>query len=110
MELNGKIEKVTESFWTNPETQEIVKTLNVLVIEQKDQYPSSIVANVFGTERADQFLKYNKVGDVGKLSFNSRTKESNGRIFNQISYYRFDKIAKVETNQVAPAEEGDLPF
>ena len=110
MTLQGEIKSITESFWTNPETNEVVKTINVLVAEQKEQYPNSIVANIFGTDKAEQFQKYNKVGDVGELTFNSRTKESNGRLFNQVSIWRFDKKVIAPTPEQTLEAEGDLPF
>ena len=108
MKLRGEIKTITEKFFTSKDGAE-TKYLEVKVEQKDEQYPMSIVANVFG-DKVENFLKFNKVGAYGDLSINVRVKESNGRLFNSVSVWRFDKVETAP----APAEQednsGDLPF
>ena len=60
-------------------------------------------------EFVDKFIEFNKVGDQVEVEFNIRGKEYNGRIYNNLSHWRCDKVSAE-----APVAQGevvdDLPF
>ncbi|QDP51094.1 MAG: hypothetical protein Unbinned3907contig1000_37 [Prokaryotic dsDNA virus sp.] len=59
-------------------------------------------------EHVDNFIEYNKVGDIVEVEFNIRGKEYNGRIYNSLSHWRCDKVVKeVKQENVL---ETDMPF
>jgi len=108
MKITGELKAITEKFYTAKQSGEQVKYLEVLIQERGDDYPMSLVATVFG-DKVENFLKFNKVGAYGDLQFNLRAKESNGRYFNQLSVFRFDKVNE-ETPAPAKQVNDDLPF
>ena len=108
MKLRGEIKSINEKFFTAKDGSE-TKYLEVKVEQKDEQYPMSIVANVFG-DKVENFLKFNKVGNYGDLSINVRVKESKGRLFNSISVWRFDKVQEETTPGVEEDNSGDLPF
>lgn len=108
MKITGELKAITEKFYTAKQSGEEVKYLEVLIQERGDDYPMSLVATVFG-DKVENFLKFNKVGAYGDLQFNLRAKESNGRYFNQLSVFRFDKVNE-ETPAPAEPVNDDLPF
>lgn len=59
-------------------------------------------------EFVDKFIEFNKVGDQVEVEFNIRGKEYNGRIYNNLSHWRCDKVSTGEP--AAQGEESDLPF
>jgi len=60
-------------------------------------------------EFVDKFIEFNKVGDSVEVEFNIRGKEYNGRIYNNLSHWRCDKVSAGEP--VAQGEgEDSLPF
>ncbi len=70
---------------------------------------------IFGAEKVDKFLQYNKVGDMVDVDFNIRTNEWNDKHFTSLQAW---KVFKVGVNTPPPTpveavqEEGDdkLPF
>lgn len=97
------------------------KSVKFVVEEQGDsKYPQSSVFSYFGVEKVDNFLKYNKVGDVVEVSFNLSAREYKG------TYYQDNRAWKVwsdnkQSANVAPEPEAgynmgdslyedDLPF
>jgi len=110
MKITGQIKAINEKSYVSKKTNEESKFLEVLVEQVGEQYPESVLATVFG-DKIDNFEKYNNVGDFGELQFNLRARESNGRYFNQISVFRFDKVEKPQAEQqVEEEEDGNLPF
>ena len=108
MKITGKIEAINEKSYVNKTTKVEAKFLEVHFAEDKpnEEFPESLLMTVFG-DRVDNFLQYNKVGDAGELQFNMRVKPSkDGRLFNQITFFRLDKVAKQEP----VATEDSLPF
>ena len=59
-------------------------------------------------EFVEKFIEFNKVGDQVEVEFNIRGKEYNGRIYNNLSHWRCDKVST--DAPVAQGVESDLPF
>ena len=58
-------------------------------------------------EHVDNFISFNKVGDNVEVEFSIRGKEYNGKIYNNFSHWRCDKV-----EQAVPVEDdgSGLPF
>ena len=80
--------------------------------ETQEQYNNLYAFELFGEEKVDNFVKYNKVGDVVDVDFNVSTREWEGRYFTSLSAWKVFK-ANAEAAQVpSPADDpaNDLPF
>ena len=60
-------------------------------------------------EFVEKFIEFNKVGDSVEVEFNIRGKEYNGRIYNNLSHWRCDKVSTDAPVQQGE-EEDSLPF
>ena len=84
------------------------------VIETKEKYNNTLALDVFGTDKVDNFQKYNKVGDFVDVEFNvstyiSKNKTTGGNnYFTNASAWKIMK-AKVDVEDVREAIN-DLPF
>ena len=63
-------------------------------------------------EHVDNFIKFNKVGDVVDVEFTIRGQEYNGKIYNSLNHWRCDKVEMSTSDAVTPVtnEADDLPF
>tara|TARA_B110000459_G_C16406512_1_gene401052 strand:+ start:280 stop:627 length:348 start_codon:yes stop_codon:yes gene_type:complete len=63
-------------------------------------------------EHVDNFIKFNKVGDVVDVEFTIRGQEYNGKIYNSLNHWRCDKVEMSPSDAVTPVtnEADDLPF
>jgi hypothetical protein len=80
--------------------------------ETQEQYNNLYAFELFGEEKVDNFVKFNKVGDVVDVDFNVSTREWEGRYFTSLSAWKVFK-ANAEAGQVpSPADNlaNDLPF
>jgi len=80
--------------------------------ETQEQYNNLYAFELFGEEKVDNFVKFNKVGDVVDVDFNVSTREWEGRYFTSLSAWKVFK-ANTEASQVpSPADDpsNDLPF
>lgn len=85
----------------------------LFVIETKDQYPKDAAFTVFGAEKVDNFVKYNKVGQLVDVSFNVESREYKGRYYTDLNAWKVfankgDSAQAPQTTQSVDA--GDLPF
>jgi hypothetical protein len=66
---------------------------------------------IFGAEKVDNFLKYNKEGDTVDVDFNIRTNEYQGKYYTSLQAW---KVFKSEATQAQPQASDDdddsLPF
>ena len=70
------------------------KRIEFIVKEQVDQYPQSVKFSIYGDEKVDKFVKYNKLNASVEVSFNFRTTEWNDKHFTSIEAW---KVFKAET-------------
>jgi len=60
-------------------------------------------------EHINNFVKFNKIGDVVSVEFTIRGQEYNGKVYNSLNHWRCDKVEMSESEVIEPAKE-DLPF
>ena len=108
MEVTGKITKVLEK-QSGVSKAEKEWTKLSFILETSEAYNNLYCFEVFGTEKVEQFEKYNKVGQEVKVDFNVSTNEWNGKYFTSLQAWR---IFKAEEKQPAEVEAtgDDLPF
>lgn len=81
------------------------------VLTTKEQYPQDVKFEIY-KEKADNFLKYNKVGDEVEVSYNIRGNEYNGNYYVNLNAWKVMKsteVSSVKTDGI-DNEDGDLPF
>jgi hypothetical protein len=90
MIIEGKITWVSEVRNTGKENG-----VTIEVTEQNKQYPESVLIEIYGDQKVENFFKYNELGDLVKAEFNIRAKElADGRRFNNISLWRIEKASQ----------------
>jgi hypothetical protein len=80
--------------------------------ETDEQYNNLYAFELFGQEKVDSLIKFNKVGDVVDVDFNVSTREWEGKYFTTLSAWKVFKSnteAPQEETQVQPQTD-DLPF
>ena len=70
------------------------KKIEFIVTEEVAQYPQSVKFSIYGDEKVDKFVKYNKLNASVDVSFNFRTTEWNDKHFTSIEAW---KVFKAET-------------
>ena len=116
MEVTGKITKVLDTqSGTSKEGKEWQKL--TFILETKEQYNNVYALEVFGSEKVENFTKYNKVGDEVKVDFNVSTNEWKDKYFTSLQAWKIFKAessveqAAAVVDAVMPAEDNnDLPF
>ena len=110
MKVTAKITKVMEATSGTSATGKEWKKLSFLA-ETTEEYNNLYCFEVFGEEKVDNFLKFNKVGQLVDIDFNVKTNEWKDRYFTSLQAW---KIFKAEDSMSVPApmeeQTGDLPF
>lgn len=65
---------------------------------------------VFGIERVDNFVKYNKVGDEVEVSFNIQTNEYEGKYYTSLQAWKVMSLTSNQTQEPVVEGDDDLPF
>ena len=110
MKVTGKITKVLD---TQKGTTAAGKNWQKLsfILETTEDYNNLYCFEVFGDEKVEQFLKYNKVGQEVDVSFNVQTNEYKGKYYTSLQSWKIFKAEAGETAlEVAQDEADDLPF
>ena len=70
-----------------------------------------------GDEHVDNFIKYNKVGDLVDVQFSISSREYNGNYYTDLRAFRVDKVeagkpqkAEPQPQKAEPQQTDDLPF
>ena len=110
MKVTAKITKVMEVTSGTSATGKEWKKLSFLA-ETTEEYNNLYCFEVFGEEKVDNFLKFNKIGQLVDIDFNVKTNEWKDRYFTSLQAW---KIFKAEDNMSVPApmeeQTGGLPF
>tara|TARA_R110002051_G_scaffold74337_1_gene135306 strand:+ start:415 stop:771 length:357 start_codon:yes stop_codon:yes gene_type:complete len=63
-------------------------------------------------EHIDNFIKFNKVGDIVNVEFNLKGRKSDdGRVWNSLGHWRCEKVEIEQSETVEEVEDSqDLPF
>lgn len=72
------------------------KKIEFIVTEEVAQYPQSVKFSIYGDEKVDKFVKYNKVNAIVEVSFNFKTTEWNEKHFTSIEAWKVFKAETVE--------------
>lgn len=72
------------------------KKVEFIVKEQVDKNPQSVKFYIYGNEKVDNFVKYNKPNASVEVSFNFRTTEWNEKHFTSIEAWKVFKAETVE--------------
>ena len=82
------------------------------ILDTKDKYNPYVCFSVFGEEKVDNFIKFNKEGQEVEVSFNVHSREHEGRWYNSIDAWLIMKSGEGEPQMAeATAEDSDsLPF
>ena len=91
-----------------------------VVIDNGSDFNNIVCFTVFGEEKVDNLIKYNKVGTKVEISFNVSSREYEGKYYSDISAWKIMTIKDVEqskTNNQTPElsehsehSDDDLPF
>tara|TARA_R100000329_G_scaffold125775_2_gene104339 strand:+ start:2290 stop:2661 length:372 start_codon:yes stop_codon:yes gene_type:complete len=91
------------------------------IVKTSGEYPSEVYFTVFGEEKVDNFMKYNKVGQMVEVSFNINCREYNERYYTDLNAWKVftlkdevnqtdDVIVDEDYHTVNGEVEEDLPF
>ena len=112
LEVTGKITKILE-LQTGTTAAGTEWKKQSFILETTEQYNNVYCFEVFGAEKVDNFLQYNKVGYNVKVDFNVNTNEWKGKYFTSLSAWKIFKAETPNNIEVVEAEElpgADLPF
>lgn len=88
MEIKGRISWVGEIQNTGKENR-----VSFEVTELEGQYPNSLVLDIYGNEKVENFFKFNMIEDEVSVEYNSRVfTTADGRKFNNLSSWKINKI------------------
>ena len=81
-------------------------------------YPKKVHFTVFGEEKVDNFMKYNKVGQNVDVSFNVESREFNERWYTDLGAWKVFTLKQEEVSSTKKEEfhsvesrvDDDLPF
>jgi len=87
---SGEITKITE---VQKGTSKAGKDWQKLtfVIDTKEEYNNILAFDVFGDEKVENFIKYNKVGRSVEIEFNIRTNEWKDKFFTSLDAWKISK-------------------
>lgn len=107
MKVTGKITKVLD---TQKGTSAAGKDWQKLsfILETTEEYNNLYCFDVFGDEKVEQFLKYNKVGQEVDVNFNVQTNEYKGKYYTSLQSWSW-KIFKAEAAEETPGAGKDQP-
>jgi hypothetical protein len=93
---SGEITKITE---VQKGTSKAGKDWQKLtfVIDTKEEYNNILAFDVFGDEKVENFIKYNKVGRSVEIEFNIRTNEWKDKFFTSLDAWKISKANDTET-------------
>jgi len=81
------------------------------LLKTAEQYNNLYCFEIFGDEKVENFIKFNKVGQSVKVDFNVGCNEWNGKYFTKLSAWKIFKADSKE-EEVSQEEDAnsDLPF
>ena len=111
MKVTGKITKVLE---TQSGTSAAGKDWQKLafILQTTEDYNNLYCFDVFGEDKVEQFLKYNRVGQDVDVSFNVQTNEYKGKYYTSLQAWKIFKAEASDDTVEQPQDEAkdDLPF
>ena len=115
LEITGKIGKFLDvQKGTSKAGKEWEK--QSFIVKTEEDYNNLYCFEVFGNEKVANLTKYQKVGDIVKVTFNVSTNEWKDKYFTSLAAWRIEKaggvINDVPTGEQPKSEDSDndLPF
>ena len=117
--FKGRIQHISEVKTGITKTGDNWKKVEFLVEEEtSSQYKETVVFTIFGSgdkvSKVDNFLNYNKLGDLVEVKYSFKGREYNGNLFNTIEAWYIGGQGKPQTvsDNAVPDfdEDDDLPF
>ena len=111
LEVTGKITKILDLQTGTTQSGSEWKKQS-FILETTEQYNNVYCFELFGEEKVENFLKFNKVGNEVKVDFNVNTNEWKGKYFTTLSAWKVFKAdaGKTEPEQVEEVGNDALPF
>ncbi len=120
--MTGKILKVLEVEKGTSKAGKDWQKIN-FILSTGNEYNPEVAFQIFGEEKVENFIKYNKVGQVVDVSFNVSSREYNGKYFHNLDAWKIFKsdAAELKTQEKEPLGDiesysenlgggNDLPF
>ena len=114
MKVTGKITKVLPTQSGTSKAGKEWQKLSFL-LETDETYNNLYCFDVFGDEKVENFLKYNKVGQSVDVDFNVKTNEWKDKYFTSLDAWKIfkaDTTNDIEVNEpeLLTSDKNDLPF
>jgi len=113
MQVQGKITKILDVTEGTSATSGKNWKKTSFILETTEEYNNIYCFEVFGEEKVDNLIKFNKVGDSVDVKFNVRTNEYKDRYYTSLQSWSIFKAADLNTVP-PPMEEQEsnsgLPF
>ena len=97
LKFNGSITNICEQKSGIDKNGNNYSAIDFVVMENDGQYPNSLVFSIYGSgehfDKAEKFLKYNKVGDNVEVEYKASVKEYNGKTYNGISAWKVNNLS-----------------
>ena len=108
LKVRGKITKIN-NVQTGTSAKGEWKKLSFL-LDNGSEYNNLFCFDVFGQEKVDDFLKYNKEGKEVDVSFNVNCREYEGRYYTSLDAWKVFTAKELTTADHQPDREDDMPF
>ena len=112
MKVTGKITRVLDVESGVSKADKPWKKL-IFTLETTEDYNNLYALEVFGEEKVDNFLKFNKLGQEVDVEFNVSCNEWKGKYFTSLQAWKVFKAEKVEEecgSEMNDEQSDDLPF
>jgi len=113
LKIQGTITKIFEIEKGTSKAGKEWQKINFL-LDTGAQFNPEVCFQIFGEDKANNFVKYNKEGERVDVSFNISSREHEGRYYHNIDAWRVEKVAGEvvqEAEVIAEAgDDDDLPF
>lgn len=81
------------------------------VIETEGEYPKTVCFGIFGGEKVDNFIKFNKIGQRVDVSFDVESREYKGRYYTDLNAWKiFANKGEAPVEAATDNAEGNMPF
>lgn len=118
LKLQGEITKISEVQEGTSSKGNTWKKLGFILTTKNGDYQNEVYFTVFGEEKVENFLKFNKVGQMVDVSFNINCREYNERYYTDLSAWKVFTLKEEVNEQPVVADtkfhsangDSDLPF
>jgi len=108
LKVRGKITKINK-VETGTSAKGEWKKIN-FVLDTGLEYNNIFCFDIFGEDKVEQFLKYNKEGKEVDVSFNVNCREYEGKYYTSLNAWKVFTAKEMTNAEQQPDREDDLPF